>query len=99
MKAFYLTREELYGRLWSKPIRDNAKELGLSDVGLGKLCRRSWIPLPPQGYWLMAPGPERDRLIEQLPPLGPGERRAFRFRLEDTKVLDRVDSSRRAAMV
>ena len=32
-------------------MRTLAKELGLSDVGLAKLCRRHEIPLPGRGYW------------------------------------------------
>jgi hypothetical protein len=28
-----------------------AKEYGLSNVGLGKACRRHGIPVPPRGYW------------------------------------------------
>ena len=28
-----------------------AKEYGISDVGLAKICRRNQVPLPPRGYW------------------------------------------------
>lgn len=28
-----------------------AKELGISDVGLAKTCRRHGVPVPPRGYW------------------------------------------------
>lgn len=31
-----LKREELYDQVWSRPLRDPAKEYGLSDVGLRK---------------------------------------------------------------
>lgn len=34
------TREELYTLVWSKPTRTIAKELGISDVALGKTCRK-----------------------------------------------------------
>lgn len=47
-----LTREELFEQVWSKPVRQIAAELGISDVGLAKSCRRSGIPLPRQGYWV-----------------------------------------------
>jgi hypothetical protein len=47
-----ITRQQLYEHVWSKPIRQLAKEYGLSDVGLSKLCRRHNIPLPPMGYWM-----------------------------------------------
>ena len=28
-----------------------AKELGISDVAVGKLCARLQVPKPPRGYW------------------------------------------------
>jgi hypothetical protein len=37
--------------VWNEPVETVAKRLGLSDVGLGKLCRRHNIPTPPRGYW------------------------------------------------
>jgi hypothetical protein len=45
------TRSELYELVWSKPMRTLGKELGISDVGLKKVCRRHGIPTPPQEYW------------------------------------------------
>jgi len=50
-KKFTLTRAELYKKVWATPLRKLAPEYGLSDVGLGKLCRRHNIPLPSAGYW------------------------------------------------
>jgi hypothetical protein len=46
-----LTRQELYDRIWAEPVDTVAKELGISNVGLGKACRRHDIPVPPRGYW------------------------------------------------
>jgi len=46
-----LTRTELYDLIWTRPRSSLAKELGISDVAIGKLCARSHIPGPPQGYW------------------------------------------------
>jgi hypothetical protein len=46
-----LTREELYAEVWQKPVAQLAKEFGLSDVGLAKLCRRHAVPLPYRGFW------------------------------------------------
>lgn len=46
-----LSREELYSRVWSTPMRRLAPHFGLSDVGLRKLCDRHRIPTPPRGYW------------------------------------------------
>jgi hypothetical protein len=46
-----LTRPELYEKVWATPLRTLAKEFGLSDVGLAKVCRKHNIPVPPVGYW------------------------------------------------
>ena len=32
-------------------MRDAAAEIGISDVGLKKVCDRHRVPVPPQGYW------------------------------------------------
>ena len=46
-----LTREELFDRVWTTALRNLAPSLGISDVGLKKICRRFNIPTPPVGYW------------------------------------------------
>jgi hypothetical protein len=45
------TRQELYQKVWSEPLRTIAKQLGISDVALAKRCRKLNIPLPGLGYW------------------------------------------------
>ncbi len=45
------SREELFALVWEKPTRQVAKELGVSDVAIGKLCERLQVPKPPRGYW------------------------------------------------
>lgn len=44
-------RLELFCMVWERPAAQVAKELGISDVALGKLCTRLQIPKPPRGYW------------------------------------------------
>jgi transglutaminase-like putative cysteine protease len=46
-----LIRAELYEKVWATPMRTLAKEFGMSDVGLAKICRKHNIPVPPVGYW------------------------------------------------
>lgn len=46
-----ISREELYDKVWTTPIHKLSTEFGLSDVGLGKVCRRHQIPVPGRGYW------------------------------------------------
>jgi hypothetical protein len=50
-KRNLLTREQLYEKVWSSPVQILAKEFGISDVGLAKICRRYRIPVPGRGYW------------------------------------------------
>lgn len=45
------TRLELFDLVWQKPMTHLSKELGLSDVGLRKICVKFGIPLPARGYW------------------------------------------------
>jgi hypothetical protein len=46
-----LSREELFALVWEKPTVEVAKELGVSDVAVAKLCARLQVPKPPRGYW------------------------------------------------
>jgi hypothetical protein len=45
-----LSREELFALVWERPTCEVAKELGISDVALTKLCKRLQVPKPPRGY-------------------------------------------------
>lgn len=44
-------RKDLFDAVWSTPMRTLAREWGLSDVGLSKVCRKHGIPKPGLGYW------------------------------------------------
>lgn len=45
-KTATLTREELYQLVWERPVQHVAEFMGVSDVALGKTCRRLGIPVP-----------------------------------------------------
>jgi hypothetical protein len=63
-----IAREELHQLVWSKPTRIAAKEFGLSDVGLAKICRKLGIEKPPLWLWAkVASGVRATKL--QLGPL------------------------------
>ena len=47
-----ISREALYELVWSKPMTHVAKDLGISDVMLGKMCKEQLVPKPPRGYWV-----------------------------------------------
>jgi hypothetical protein len=45
------SRVELYNDVWDQPLVKLAKKYRISDVRVGKVCRRLRIPLPGRGYW------------------------------------------------
>lgn len=47
----HITREELFALIWEKPTQEVAKDFGVSDVAIAKLCTRLQVPKPPRGYW------------------------------------------------
>jgi hypothetical protein len=46
-----MSRQELYEQIWAIPTTHLAREFGISDVGLAKICMKHNIPKPPMGYW------------------------------------------------
>jgi hypothetical protein len=44
-------REELYQKVWEKPMLKLAEEYGVSAVALGKTCRKLCVPVPGRGHW------------------------------------------------
>lgn len=46
-----LTRRAMYDLVWSRLMTKVAEDLGISDVGLKKICDKHRIPTPPRGYW------------------------------------------------
>ncbi len=79
------TREELYMALWSKPCVKLAAELGISDVGLAKACRRLNVPRPPRGYWARVEAGEKPKR-EPLPKALPEQCRMIAFCVADNLV-------------
>ena len=62
------SRVELYGLVWSKPMTHVAKDLGISDVMLGKMCKEQLVPKPPRGYWANL-GSDKKRVVYVRPKL------------------------------
>lgn len=44
-------RFELYNDVWEQPLVKLSRKYGISDVRLGKVCRKLKIPHPGRGYW------------------------------------------------
>lgn len=49
--ARIFTRAEFHELVWARPMTHLAKEFGLSDVALHKICRKHAIPTPPARWW------------------------------------------------
>jgi hypothetical protein len=46
-----IKRDELYARIWARPLTAVAAELGVTGTALKKACLRHQIPTPPRGHW------------------------------------------------
>lgn len=64
MSSITVTREQLYERVWSKPMVKVAAEFGLSDVAVKKMCRKWNVPTPSRGYWAKLEAGQR---LEKIP--------------------------------
>src|SRR4051812_4401780 len=82
MPTITLTRQQLYDRAWTTPLDNLAKNLGLSGRGLGKLCDRHNIPVPPRGWWAKKAAGHRVRQTP-LPAAGAGMATSIRFAASD----------------
>ncbi len=66
------SRQGLHDLIWSKPMREVAAELGISDVGLRKVVVRAGLPLPPRGHWNRIAAGKKGFPKAALPPRGFG---------------------------
>jgi hypothetical protein len=67
-----VSREELYEKVWTEPVRTVAKGFGVSDVALAKQCKKLKIPIPGRGYWSKKAAGKSVRRIP-LPALPPND--------------------------
>ena len=67
-----ISREDLYDLVWSKPVTKIAKDFGISDVAVAKICKKLDIPKPGLGYWAKKQHGKRTRKTP-LPKLKPND--------------------------
>ncbi|MBX3201759.1 MAG: hypothetical protein KF894_26720, partial [Labilithrix sp.] len=72
-------RDELYERVWSKPVSKVAEAYGVSDVALAKMCRRLGVPVPGRGYWARVAAGQKPKR-RPLAPLKSGQPTELRVR-------------------
>ncbi|MCG7926292.1 MAG: hypothetical protein JAY67_12185 [Candidatus Thiodiazotropha taylori] len=70
-KSHIVQREELYCLVWEQPRTHLAQQFGVSDVAIGKACRKAGIPMPPAGFWARKKAGRTVRRMP-LPPRAPG---------------------------
>jgi transposase-like protein len=61
-------RNELYEKAWTIPLGRLAAEYGVSDVAMGRICKRLRIPVPGRGYWAKRAA---NLPVKSRPPLPP----------------------------
>jgi hypothetical protein len=59
-----IPRHQLYEQVWSQPMTRLARQYGISDVALAKICRKLAIPYPGRGYWRRK---QTGKVVKQLP--------------------------------
>jgi len=59
-----IPRHQLYEHVWSQPMTLLARQYGISDVALAKICRKLAIPYPGRGYWRRK---QTGKVVKQLP--------------------------------
>ena len=57
-------RQILYEQVWAQPMTKLAKEYGISNVALAKICKKLNIPYPWRGYWRRK---ETGKAVKPLP--------------------------------
>lgn len=74
-KDYKITRDDLYEKVWTKPMVEIAKEYEVSDKAIAKICDKLNVPVPGVGYWQkleVGEKLERKRLPD-IPPTHPTE--------------------------
>jgi hypothetical protein len=92
-------RDELYGLVWSKPVRHVAKTYSVSGVALAKICRRLNVPVPGRGHWARVAAGQKPKR-RPLAPLRagePAEVRSRRWRMPTPPEYTATEMTERAA--
>lgn len=48
---YKIIRDDLYEKVWTKPMVEIAKEYEVSDKAIAKICDKLNVPVPGVGYW------------------------------------------------
>ncbi|MDF2462785.1 MAG: hypothetical protein K0Q43_1020 [Ramlibacter sp.] len=84
-----MKRSVLYEKVWATPMTRLSTELGISDVGLAKACRRHGIPAPPRGYWAKL---QAGHQVEKVPLPNPQNDAEVQFSVVSPEMRARLES-------
>lgn len=71
-----LTRDALFEAVWKTPMSRLARDFGISDVALAKICKKLDVPIPGRGHWARVAAGQRVR-VPKLPKARPDTRTEF----------------------
>ncbi len=94
-----LTRKTLYESVWAQPMTKVAAVLGISDVGLKKICIRHHVLVPGLGYWAKVAAGKTVTQVP-LPPISDSALEEIRISgASDSKLPPAVRQAKREAIV
>jgi hypothetical protein len=72
---YKITRDDLYEKVWTKPMVEIAKVYEVSDKAIAKICDKLNVPFPGVGYWQkLEVGEKLERKkLPDIPPTHPTE--------------------------
>jgi hypothetical protein len=72
---YKISRDELYEKVWTKPMVEIAKEYEVSDKAIAKICDKLKVPVPGIGYWQKLEAGEKleRKRLPEIPPTHPTE--------------------------
>ena len=93
-----INRTVLYRQVWSYPVTEVAKQYGISDVGLAKICKKLNIPKPGLGYWAKK---QNGHKVQQLPlpKLGLGDTATYTIRKAKSEPIETESEDMQKARV
>ncbi|MBK7228485.1 MAG: hypothetical protein IPH97_06405 [Ignavibacteriales bacterium] len=72
---YKIIRDDLYEKVWTKPMVEIAKEYEVSDKAIAKICDKLNVPVPGVGYWQKLEAGEKleRKRLPDMPPTHPTE--------------------------
>ncbi len=72
---YKIIRDDLYEKVWTKPMVEIAKEYEVSDKAIAKICDKLNVPVPGVGYWQKLEAGEKleRKRLPDIPPTHPTE--------------------------